>query len=104
MFLIIILTYTIILIFYITVSIGNASRERLQFIATNSVNNNTHNNNYILAEDIITLKNYENYILRSHEITFTINDKTYQEVIGHKERIGGNDEVCYLKSLMDLFF
>ena len=85
-------------------SISNASNESLQLIATNSINNNTDNNNYISAEDIITLKNCENYILPSHEITFTINDKTYQEVIGHKERIGGNDEVCYLKSLMDLFF
>ncbi|RIA86200.1 hypothetical protein C1645_807883 [Glomus cerebriforme] len=66
--------------------------KRTQLIATNSINNNT--DNYIQSGDIITLKNSDNYILRSHERTFTIDNKTYQEVIGHNERTGGNDEWC----------
>jgi hypothetical protein len=65
---------------------------RFQLIATNSTS--TNNNESILSKDKINLKNFENYILRSHEITFTIDNKTYQEVIGHNERISGNDEVC----------
>ncbi|GES94859.1 hypothetical protein GLOIN_2v1834196 [Rhizophagus clarus] len=77
------------------VSITSFKNEiRFQLIATNSANNNTDNNDCILSKDIITLKNSENCILRSHEITFTIDDKTYQEVIGHNGRIGGNDEWC----------
>jgi hypothetical protein len=47
----------------------------------------------MLSKDIITLKNSEDYILRSHDFTFAIGDKTFQEVVCHKERIGGNDEV-----------
>ncbi|CAB4422436.1 unnamed protein product [Rhizophagus irregularis] len=32
--------------------------------------------------------------LRSHDIQFTIENNTYQEVICHNERLGGNDEWC----------
>ena len=74
---------------------------RLQFVATKSVNNNI--DDCILSNDMITLKNAENCILRSHEFTFTIDNKTYQEVIGHNERIGGNDEVCYLKLIQYIY-
>ena len=61
----------------------------------NCINPNPTNDNtpYVKTKDIITLKSSSSYILRSHEFTFTIGDKTFQEVIGHRERIGGNDEV-----------
>ncbi|GBC02569.1 hypothetical protein RclHR1_04690020 [Rhizophagus clarus] len=32
--------------------------------------------------------------LRSHDIQFTIGDDTFQEVVCHDERLGGNDEWC----------
>lgn len=93
-FLFIILSINIIYIYiyYIIVSITSFKNEtRCQLMATNSAKNN---NDCILSKDIITLKNSGNYILRSHEFTFTNDNKTYQEVVGHNERIGGNDEVC----------
>ena len=31
--------------------------------------------------------------LRSHDIQFTIGDDTFQEVVCHTEKLGGNDEV-----------
>jgi hypothetical protein len=31
--------------------------------------------------------------LRSHDIQFSIGNETFQEVICHNERLGGNDEV-----------
>jgi hypothetical protein len=31
--------------------------------------------------------------LRSHDIQFTIGNDTFQEVVCHNERLGGNDEV-----------
>ena len=37
--------------------------------------------------------------LRSHDVTFTIGDKAFQEVVGHEERIGGNDEVCQINNI-----
>ena len=42
--------------------------------------------------------------LRSHDIQFTIGNDTFQEVVCHNERLGGNDEVSnlipfYLKML-----
>ncbi|CAB4404284.1 unnamed protein product [Rhizophagus irregularis] len=46
---------------------------------------------YVKAKDVITLK-YNDYIFRSHDFTFTIGNKTFQEVVAHEERIGGNDE------------
>ena len=63
-------------------------------------NNSTHSNDdtlYVKTNDIINLKTTANYILRSHDITFTIEDKSFQQVVGHQERIGGNDEVCQVK-------
>jgi hypothetical protein len=55
--------------------------------------NSNNNSPYVKNKDIITLKFSDDYILRSHDITFAIGDKTFQEVVGHQERIGGNDEV-----------
>jgi hypothetical protein len=34
--------------------------------------------------------------LRSHDIQFTIENDTFQEVVCHNERLGGNDEVSRL--------
>lgn len=72
--------------------------QRLRLIAINPVNNdNNNNNNCILSKEIINLQNLEaKLILRSHDFTFTLANKDYQEVVGHDKRIGGNDEVCYL--------
>jgi hypothetical protein len=56
---------------------------------------------YLKSNDIINLsieKTYYNNkveFLRSHDIQFTIGDDTFQEVICHNERLGGNDEVSY---------
>ena len=55
--------------------------------------NSNNNKPYVKNKDIITLRFPENSILRSHDFTFAISDQTFQEVVGHKERIGGNDEV-----------
>jgi len=39
---------------------------------------------------------YEFLFLRSHDIQFTIGNDTFQEVVCHNERLGGNDEVSKL--------
>lgn len=67
------------------------SNSNCQFV---NLNNNAL---YVNSKDIINLKiiGYKpDLYLRSHDFTFTINDETFQEVIGHKDRIGANDEVC----------
>ncbi len=54
---------------------------------------------YLKSNDIINLsiKKYfdgnKEEFLRSHEIQFTIGSDTFQEVVCHNERLGGNDEV-----------
>ncbi|GBB96136.1 hypothetical protein RclHR1_02690021 [Rhizophagus clarus] len=56
---------------------------------------------YLKSNDTINL-NYRNDnsyciqggFLRSHDIQFTIGNDTFQEVICHHERLGGNDEWC----------
>ena len=65
----------------------------MHLVNTNPKDNNTP---YVKTKDIITLKFYNSdYILRSHDFTFAIGDKTFQEVVGHEERVGGNDQVCF---------
>ncbi|CAB4388965.1 unnamed protein product [Rhizophagus irregularis] len=62
---------------------------------------------YLKSNDIINLnikKSYDNRsytirygqveVLRSHDIQFTIGNDTFQEVVCHNERLGGNDEWC----------
>ncbi|GBC02570.1 hypothetical protein RclHR1_04690021 [Rhizophagus clarus] len=62
---------------------------------------------YLKSDDIINLsikkKLYDRgyytqdgpvEFLRSHEIQFTIEKETFQEVVCHNERLGGNDEWC----------
>ena len=34
--------------------------------------------------------------LHSHDVQFTVGDKSFQEVVCHSERIGGNDEVSII--------
>ena len=36
---------------------------------------------------------YQDEFLRSHDFQFTIGNNTFQEVVCHNERLGGNDEV-----------
>ncbi|CAG8622843.1 9043_t:CDS:2 [Funneliformis caledonium] len=53
---------------------------------------------YLKSNDIINLsnKNYngQQVVLRSHDFQFTIGNDNFQEVVGHNERLGGNDEWC----------
>jgi len=65
--------------------------------------NLTRNNDtlYIKTNDIINLQDViTSSFLRSHDVTFTIGDKTFQEVVGHQERIGGNDEVIFKSKII----
>ncbi|PKY43495.1 hypothetical protein RhiirA4_418306 [Rhizophagus irregularis] len=58
------------------------------------------NQGYLKSNDIINIsikKIYDNdkvEFLRSHDIQFTIGNDTFQEVVCHNERLGGNDEWC----------
>ncbi|RIA81100.1 hypothetical protein C1645_881789 [Glomus cerebriforme] len=67
------------------------SKSEWQFISLNS--NNTL---YVKSKDIVNLReqayNDKYLYLRSHDFTFTIDDEKFQEVIGHSDRIGANDE------------
>ncbi|PKK71183.1 hypothetical protein RhiirC2_745142 [Rhizophagus irregularis] len=54
--------------------------------------NSTNNCIYVKSQDRIILQISGNKILRSHELEFNLNDKSFQEVVCHDERIGGNDE------------
>ncbi|PKC16662.1 hypothetical protein RhiirA5_394195 [Rhizophagus irregularis] len=57
---------------------------------------------YLKSNDIINLSIKKTYFqgnnpvefLRSHDIQFTIGNDTFQEVVCHNERLGGNDEWC----------
>ena len=55
---------------------------------------------HLKSNDIINLSinrhDSKKVFLRSHDIHFTIGDKTFQEVVCHNERLGGNDEVSIL--------
>ncbi|PKY21352.1 hypothetical protein RhiirB3_524958 [Rhizophagus irregularis] len=53
---------------------------------------------YLKSNDIINLSIEKSHVnnrvefLRSHDIQFTIGNDTFQEVVCHNERLGGNDE------------
>ena len=52
---------------------------------------------YLKSNDIINLSDTNQVeFLRSHDIQFTIGNNTFQEVVCHNERLGGNDEVSNL--------
>ena len=51
---------------------------------------------YLKSHDTINLsikKQNGQEFLRSHDIQFTIGDDTFQEIVCHTEKLGGNDEV-----------
>ena len=61
---------------------------------------------YLKSNDTINLSikktrdgNKEEF-LRSHDIQFTVGNDTFQEVVCHDERLGGNDEVSKLFDLI----
>ena len=60
-----------------------------------------NDNLYVRTKDIINIRSVTELKLRSHNITFNIDNEVYQEVAVHNERIGGIDEV-WLKS--NLYF
>jgi len=55
---------------------------------------------YLKLNDMIniSIKKYDGQkeFLRSHDIQFTVGDKSFQEVVCPRERIGGNDEVSII--------
>ena len=55
---------------------------------------------YLKSNDIINVsikkRNGQKEFLRSHDVQFTVEDKSFQEVVCHSERIGGNDEVSII--------
>ncbi|EXX64128.1 uncharacterized protein OCT59_013517 [Rhizophagus irregularis] len=61
-------------------------------IESDSTNNN--DTYYIKSKEIINIRDMEtnNCILHSHEFPFTIDNETYQEVVGHKGRVDRNDK------------
>ncbi|CAB4388930.1 unnamed protein product [Rhizophagus irregularis] len=42
----------------------------------------------------VSCQNGQYEFLRSHDIRFTVGNDTFQEVVCHNERLGGNDEWC----------
>ena len=69
-----------------------------RYIASNlrCVKPSTSNNKtpYLKAGDTINIKSENGtYTLSSHEPSFTIDDNSFQEVDGHREKVGKNDEV-----------
>ncbi|GBC07022.1 hypothetical protein RclHR1_00720031 [Rhizophagus clarus] len=67
------------------------SNSNCQFV---KLNNNAL---YVNSKDTINLKiigSQPDLYLRSHDFTFTINNEALQEVVGHSDRIGANDEWC----------
>ncbi|RIA89057.1 hypothetical protein C1645_825425 [Glomus cerebriforme] len=51
-------------------------------------------NDTIINLSIKKTSNNANIFLRSHDIQFTIENDSFQEVVCHNERLGGNDEWC----------
>ncbi|CAI2162095.1 19717_t:CDS:2 [Funneliformis geosporum] len=58
----------------------------------------SHIEGYLKSNDTINLSinNFNNQpvFLRSHDFQFTIGNDSFQEVVCHNERLGGNDEWC----------
>ncbi|RGB41949.1 hypothetical protein C1646_751561 [Rhizophagus diaphanus] len=74
----------------VSVSWDNIYNKNL--IESDSTNNN---DTYIKSKEIISIRDVnDNFILRSHEFHFTIENETYQEIVGHKGRINENDKWC----------
>ena len=68
------------------------------------LDNRKNHQSYLKSNDIINLSinksraNGQAEFLRSHDIKFTIGNDTYQEIVCHDERLGGNDEVSRFKN------
>ncbi|PKY54622.1 hypothetical protein RhiirA4_448078 [Rhizophagus irregularis] len=61
------------------------------------INSDSSDNNkiFIKSKEIINLRDeVDNFILHSHAFPFTIDNETYQEVVGHEGRIDLNDMWC----------
>jgi hypothetical protein len=60
------------------------------------INSDSTNNDdtFIKSKEIINIHRVDlGFVLRSHEFPFTIDNETYQEVVGHEGRVDGNDKV-----------
>jgi hypothetical protein len=69
-------------------------RDHQGYLKSNDIINlsikRSYDNNGICVQDGL------NEFLRSHDVQFTIGNDTFQEVVCHNERLGGNDEVSCL--------
>ncbi|PKY54624.1 hypothetical protein RhiirA4_548295 [Rhizophagus irregularis] len=74
----------------VSVSIDSIFNKHL--IESDSTNNN---DTYIKSKEIVYIRDVnDNFVLRSHEFPFTIENETYQEIVGHKGRVDENDKWC----------
>ncbi|PKC01795.1 hypothetical protein RhiirA5_426156 [Rhizophagus irregularis] len=65
----------------------------MHLIESDSTNND--DSTYIKSKEIINIRDGDvKFILRSNEFLFTIDNETYQEVVGHEGRVDGNDKWC----------
>ncbi|PKK80959.1 hypothetical protein RhiirC2_841265 [Rhizophagus irregularis] len=68
-------------------------RDRCKHLIESDSTNN--DDTYIKSQEIINIRDVDvNFIIRSHEFPFTIDNETYQEVVGHEGRVEGNDKWC----------
>jgi len=67
------------------------SYSNLRFVKTNETNEQ-NNSPYLKVRDRVNIKTDTDYTLRSQEVSFGLEDKLYQEVVGHKEKVGRDDE------------
>ena len=78
------------------------------FIASNlrcaKPSQSTNKTSYLKMGDTINIKTeHGTYSLSSHGDNFTIDDKSYQEVVGHKEKVSRDDEVSIIYFIFILF-
>jgi hypothetical protein len=81
---------------------GNLKSQDIILLQWNNNNNNNNNNNYYYNQRFGYYNNAQqertkDIFLRSHDLTFTVDNENYQEVVAHDQRIGGNDQVQYCK-------
>ncbi|CAB4434126.1 unnamed protein product [Rhizophagus irregularis] len=71
----------------------SCTRNRYKHLIESDSTNN--DDTCIKSKEIINIRDVDvNFILRSHEFPFTIDNETYQEVVGHGGRVDGNDKWC----------
>ena len=74
----------------------------MRFVKTDETNEQ-NKSPYLKARDRVNIKTDTDYTLRSQEVSFEIEDKLYQEIVGHKEKVSRDDEViCYLFNLFGI--